>query len=558
MRELKKDLKYKPRKEQQEALNFIGDIFKNKPDLKHILLDLPVGIGKSYLALMVADWYKKNIDKTAKFDILTNSKYLQQQYTEEFNSIQSLAGKDNYDCEQYACSCSQGKEFNRLNKTSCESCPYDRSKNGFIAGDISLTNFHLYILYALYMPDFIKGRGAKVLIVDEAHDFDQIFSDFISISVTEPLIKRLQFSNDKQIISDLQKVKNVNDYVIFLKDLVGEIHSTVSDVEKLLGSSVKNSGFSITKRNQKVSKVFNEKTSDVKLMSTIADLKQLELKIEVFLKEYKEQPENWVLESNWNEKTKQTSLSLEPIWAYNYLDKYIWSNYDHVIMMSGTILDKNLFSYLNGLDVTKTAYYSIPSPFPAANRPIYYMPVGRMTYTNKVSAFKQYVPYLKKLLAKYKNHKGIIHTNSFELASWIKKDVKDKRLLFHESDTKAETLRKHFDTEDPTVVVSPSVSTGVSFDNDRSRFQIIAKIPYPSLASQKNKMRQKMMPEWYSWRTIASLIQMTGRSVRSASDYADTIIIDSCFSDIMKYSSHLLPQYIQDAIKKINIKEGAN
>ncbi len=556
MRDLKKDLKYKPRKEQQEALEFVSDIFKNKPNFKHILLDLPVGIGKSYLALMLANWYKENIDKSAKFDILTNSKYLQEQYTEEFHSIQSLSGKDNFTCDQYACSCAQGKEFNRLNKTSCDSCPYDRAKNGFITGDVSLTNFHLYILYALYMPQFLNGRGSKVLIIDEAHDFDQIFSDFISISITEPLIKRLKFTNDSEIIKDLNKIKSVNEYVSFLKRIIGEIHLTVSDVEKSLGSS--NSNTKGTKRNQKVSKVLNEKTSDVKMMSTIADLKQLELKIEVFLKEYKEEPENWVLESSYNEKTKQKSISLEPVWAYNYLEKYIWQNYDHVIMMSGTILDKNLFCYLNGLDVTQTAYYSIPSPFPATNRPIYYMPVARMTYQNKENAFKEYVPYLNKLLSKYKGYKGIIHTNSFEIANWIKRDIKDKRLLFHESDTKSETLRQHFDTEDPTVVVSPSISTGVSFDNNRSRFQVIAKIPFPSLASQKNKMRQKMMPDWYSWRTVSTLIQMTGRSVRSFTDYADTIIIDSCFSDIMKYSSHLLPDYIQDAIKKININTNAS
>ncbi len=556
MRDLKKDLKYKPRKEQQESLDFVGDIFKNKPNIKHILLDLPVGIGKSYLALMISDWYQKNIDKSAKFDILTNSKYLQEQYTDEFQSIQSLWGKDNFTCDSYACSCAQGKEFNRLNKTSCDSCPYDRAKAGFVTGDVSLTNFHLYILYALYMPEFLKGRGAKVLIIDEAHDFDQIFSDFISISITEPLIKRMKFTNDTQIIKDLNKVKTVNDYVLFLKNLIGEIKQTVVEIERSLGTSNKNT--KITKRNQKVSKVLNERTSDVKLMSTIADLNQLELKIEIFLKEFKEEPENWVLESSYNEKTKQKFLSLEPIWAYNYLDKYIWSNYDHIIMMSGTILDKNLFCYLNGLDVTQTAYYSIPSPFPATNRPIYYMPVARMTYQNKEAAFKQYVPYIDKLLSKYKSHKGIIHTNSFELANWIKRDVKDKRLLFHESDTKAETLREHFDTEDPTVVVSPSVSTGISFDNDRSRFQVIAKIPFPSLASQKNKMRQKMMPEWYSWRTVATIIQMSGRSVRSFNDYADTIIIDGCFSDIMKYSSHLLPMYIQDAIKKINVNANAS
>ena len=62
MRELKKDLsKYTPRKEQKEALDFVSDIFTNKKDIKHILLDLPVGIGKSHLALMIADFYLKNV-----------------------------------------------------------------------------------------------------------------------------------------------------------------------------------------------------------------------------------------------------------------------------------------------------------------------------------------------------------------------------------------------------------------------------------------------------------------------------------------------------------------
>ena len=56
-------------------------------------------------------------------------------------------------------------------------------------------------------------------------------------------------------------------------------------------------------------------------------------------------------------------------------------------------------------------------------------------------------------------------------------------------------LKLHFESDEPTVIVSPSMGTGVSFDNDRARFQIIAKIPYPSLASQKNKMRQVKNPD---------------------------------------------------------------
>ena len=75
-------------------------------------------------------------------------------------------------------------------------------------------------------------------------------------------------------------------------------------------------------------------------------------------KEYKENPNNWVLESNWNEKTRQRELSLEPIWSFDYLDKYVFSHYDKVFLMSGTILDKSLFCQLNGLDSDNSVYYS--------------------------------------------------------------------------------------------------------------------------------------------------------------------------------------------------------
>jgi Rad3-related DNA helicase len=185
------------------------------------------------------------------------------------------------------------------------------------------------------------------------------------------------------------------------------------------------------------------------------------------------------------------------------------------------------------------------------NRRIIYMPLGKMSYTKKEETFKHYVPFFSKLLKKYSDVKGIIHTNSFELAKWIEDSVKDSRLLFHESNNKEEMLRLHFSSPKPTVLVSPSVSTGVSFDHEKSRFQVIAKIPYPSLASQKNKLRQKSNPDWYSWRTVAELIQACGRSVRSYTDYADTIIIDGSFSDLLKYSSNYMPLWFQESIKTV-------
>ena len=550
---LKNDLsKYKPRKEQKEALSFIDSEYQKNKLNKFFLLNLPVGSGKSHLALMIADWYRKNVSKMARFDIITNSKLLQDQYSDTYESISDLKGKENYECESYSCSCAQGSEFNRLNKTSCESCPYSFARENYISGGMSLTNFYLYILYAIYNPKLMENRGAKVLIVDEAHEFDDVMSDFISIKITESIVKKFKFSNEYDIVKTLKSVSSINQYVDFLKFLNGEILSTMEDMEKGMASTPRN--IKSDKRDLKISKVLKTKNSDVKVMNLITDLKQYQLKIEVFLKEYKENPNNWVLESNWNEKTKQKELSLEPIWAYDYLDKYIFSQYDMVFLMSGTILDKNLFCQLNGLDVTKAVYYSIGSPFPLRNRPIYYMPLGKMSFKSKEDTFKRYIPYIQKLLDKYKNKKGIIHTNSFELAKWIENSIKDPRLLFHDSSNKDEILKMHMESEEPTVIVSPSMDTGVSFDNDSARFQIIAKVPYPSLASQKNKMRQANNPDWYSWKTVSGLIQMSGRPVRSNMDYADTIIIDGGFGDVIKHSSQFLPDWIQEAIKKINIK----
>ena len=553
---LKKDLQiYKPRKEQKDALHFIEDEYQKNKLNKFFLLNLPVGVGKSHLALMIADWYKKTVNRNAKVDIITNSKILQDQYADTYNSISDLKGKENYECEQYACSCAQGAEFNRLNKTSCESCPYNSAKEGFISGGVSLTNFYLYILYAIYNPKLMDSRDSRVLIVDEAHEFDDVMSDFITIKVTETSIKRYKFSNEYEIIKKLKSVKNIADYVEFLKFFNGELVTTADEMGNGISSTPRN--VKSDKRDLKISKLLKTKNSDVKVMQLISDLKQQQLKIDIFLKEFKENPNNWVLESSYNEKLKQKEYSLEPIWSYDYLDKYVFSRYDMVVLMSGTILDKNLFCNLNGLDVTKAVYYSIPSPFPLRNRPIFYMPLGKMSYKSKEETFKRYIPYIQKLLDKYKNKKGIIHTNSFELANWIKNSINDERLLFHDSMNKDEMLKFHKDSERPTVIVSPSMDTGVSFDNDSARFQIIAKVPYPSLASQKNKMRQSNNPDWYSWKTVAGLIQMTGRPVRSDMDYADTIIIDGGFGDVMKHSSHFIPDWIQQAIKRINVNTTA-
>ena len=168
MSDIRKDMvKFTPREEQERVNDFIFKVKKESPDMKFFLLNLPTGVGKSHLAMMIANSYINKIDNGAKVDIITASKILQDQYADTYESITDLKGKENYKCSQYACSCAQGMEFNKLNKTKCDFCPYDSAKQGYIGGKVSLTNFYLYLIYAIYSPKILESRGSKVLIVDE-------------------------------------------------------------------------------------------------------------------------------------------------------------------------------------------------------------------------------------------------------------------------------------------------------------------------------------------------------------------------------------------------------
>ncbi|MFW6008762.1 MAG: helicase C-terminal domain-containing protein [archaeon] len=223
--------------------------------------------------------------------------------------------------------------------------------------------------------------------------------------------------------------------------------------------------------------------------------------------------------------------------------------------MSGTILNKKMFSFINGLDPKLTTFKSINSPFLIKKRPIYYIKTGKMTYNEKEETFKKQKKFINKIINKNKGKKGIIHTTTYEFSNWIQNSINNSRLIFHENTDREERLSEHLSNKrTDSVIVSPSMHTGIDLKDDLSRFQIIMKIPYPNISSNKIKQRQKTNKEWYNWKTVVDLIQGLGRSVRSENDYAESYVLDSSFSSVLMYNSHLIPNYITDAIKEIKLK----
>lgn len=537
------DLNLSPRVEQIDAINFLKKSIRTGN--RFMLLNLPTGVGKSYLNVMFINWYLNYINSDAKFDILTNSKILQKQYIREFDYIRNLEGKANYQCSKYAMNCEDGLELCRVKKTMCDFCPYVNAMRNFISSRISLTNFHMFNLSNIYSGS-VFGRTSSVLIIDEAHDYESIFSDYYTTEININSLIKCGFSNDT-----LTMFRNIISEINDIEDFIKHANST------FLPELKKQTNYLMGSLNVDDSKIQLAKDTILRYTKQKRECDNKINTIELFLKEYSNSPSNWILEVNHKidkrNKNEIRSLVIQPVWVNDYIPKIILEKYDHVIFMSGTILDRKLFCNINGLDDTMTTYHSIPSPFPIQNRPIYYIKAGKMTYKEKENTYERQLEFVKKILDKYKGKKGIIHTYNYEIATWLHRDLMHTkygdRLLFHDSTNRDDKLKTHMNSDSDTVLVSPSMMAGIDLKDDLSRFQIIMKMPYPNIQSKKIKKRIETYSEWYNWKTVVDLMQSYGRSIRSNTDHADTFILDSSFSDIITQSDKYLPRYFTDAIK---------
>lgn len=505
-------------------LNFVKESIDQGS--KFMTIDAPTGTGKSYAAVMISDWYTKEVNRDAKVTVLTNTKILQDQYTKDFDFMASLKGSTSYWCGRNLMSCGEAKLVNGMKGSRCGDCQHTAAQTRFKNETVSLTNYHLMTAYSMYSPDILRDRGAKLLIIDEAHSFEEVFCGFVSSVVSERALTTLDIwhpsmAEDLDNIVDISKLADYCEKVIIPK-LTHKIIYLIDEAKASRGK---------------------KKRAELAGKADYCD--KYKCKMERFIADRSNFSNNWVFEKTLDQNGV-TRILVEPIWGNEYLKELFWDKYDHVIFMSGTILNIDIFNFLMGIKEDENKYLSLPCPFDAEKRPIVYLKFGKMSYHEKTDTFKRAVPIIKRILDKNKEYKGIIHSGNYGLSEWIRKSIKDKRLLIHESKTREKTLVQHLESEDETVLVSPSMMTGVDLKDELSRFQIILKVPFPNLQSSKIKKRLETRPDWYNWRTLIDVLQSYGRSIRNEEDWAETYILDTCFDQVIKKD---VPSYVKDAIK---------
>ncbi len=502
---------------------------------KFLALELPTGSGKSIYSMYLCKRYLERINGNAKFDILTNSKILQTQYVNEFDYINNLWGRSNYECDRWSGTCEFGNICNQSNKKQkCEECPYEEAKSKWLDGKISLTNFHLIGLYALFNSEILDVRKSDVLIIDECHNFESIINDFVTFVLGPKTWRGLIVGGrDSKYEFELAKFERIEEIANWIENTLLADLAISEGAHRAVLPSLKD-------------KKWEERLRTIKYIS------ELTSKLKKFLEDFRSNTSEWVADRKIIKG--DITWTIQPLWTGDILAKHVWGKYKHIIFMSGTIIDGNTFSFLNGIPENDFSFFSQTSPFDASKRPIYYYPLGKLSYQHKESSWGNFVPVIKQILKKYKGKKGIIHTNSYEFLEYVRRDIKDERLIFVDPDKRDVKLNEHINRIDDCVLVSASMSEGIDLKDDLSRFQIIIKVPYPSLSSKVNQVRLKNKPSWYALKTIQTIIQSYGRSVRNNDDYCDTFILDSCFGDILVGNTKMFPQYFIDALKKINKK----
>jgi len=262
---------------------------------------------------------------------------------------------------------------------------------------------------------------------------------------------------------------------------------------------------------------------------------------------------NWIVSEIKKENYETIRVELKPLDVSRYC-KALFEKCAKTLIMSATILDHKVFCRNIGLDPDKVKFIRIPSDFPLEHRPIIPLNVVYLNYTNlqsnevKLAIAKT----VDNLMTLHNNHKGIIHTTSYEQLHFIRENISQtnaRRLIVTDPEIQRdEVIYQHTETMKPTVLISPSLHTGLDLKDELSRFQIITKIPYPNKSDRWTNAKRNMDTEWYYWQTALKLVQAYGRSVRSKDDWAKTYILDSAFGYFVKRNKGILPSWFIQAI----------
>jgi hypothetical protein len=548
--ELYNSFPFKPRDNQLEIACEIIEAFENH---KHVILNAPTGVGKSVIAMAITQYYSKITS------IVTSEKILQDQYTSDFgslNDVVSVKGMNAYKCPI------DGKEVTEaacrlLGVKDCEEpCEYHRMlKNRRLK--YWITNYNI----ALTNPFFLK-RDHFLLIADEMHKIESILLGTVTCTIGIGFIDALE-----KRVATLNKINNMTFATTTLYELYHKCKNQDTNNIQFFYDIFQDFNYSVSRILIEINGVLNFGFSDIKnkKYDELTDLEKDRLKLMKYLLNtsilintfvYKfELLYRYINKIAWIVETTEKEVIFKPVYANLLFNDVINILSEKFLYMSATSYCKSMFCSEYKVPHEDVYEISIDSPFPVNNRKVYTTNFANMSYNNIKESQVLMLECIDAILDNIQC-RSVVHTGNYSLAMYISSHSRHgNRIVAPKSGQREFLIETQFKQKPNGVLVSPSLIEGLSLNDDMCRVQIVAKIPYTSLADKRVQIRAATNPIWYSQEAIFKVVQSSGRGVRHKDDYCITFILDSAFSRLYNMYNSIFPFWFLNAIEQIKPNE---
>jgi ATP-dependent DNA helicase DinG len=522
---------------------------------KFLIVEAPTGVGKSGIAMALASWAKtlplKNPLTQSGAYILSPQKTLTKQYMNDFedNGLVELKGKSNYYCATHDTDCDSAAIINNSskegdNRSCCEQCPYKDAKKKFIDNPLGVTNFAFYLNETQYAGQ-LKNR--KMLILDEGHNTESQILGFADTVIKRHRTEEIGLGR----VPTFKPGENMKCKQWLQTTFVPTAQQFMTDLTNQIAEAKLNDA---------------PREALMKLVKKLDSWDKFICRLNRFLNS--DDLTNWLCFTTEPNRGEEAELYIKPLTATMFADEILFNKAEIVVIMSATILDFGFFMRNLGINPQDAITLAVDCDFPIANRPVFVRPQGSMAASiDKESISEDYprgrrkrditmpkmLAFVEKIMDKYEGRKGIIHTHSYEFTKQIIAHLQDTkhagRIVTHSGDvgSRDAAVVEHMTREDDTVLISPSMTEGLDLREDLGRFCVIIKVPYPYIDPYVDA-RMKRDSDWYAYCTLLTIVQSTGRVVRSKTDKAHCYILDSDFETLIRRAGRMLPRWWSSAL----------
>jgi len=176
-------------------------------------------------------------------------------------------------------------------------------------------------------------------------------------------------------------------------------------------------------------------------------------------------------------------------------------------------------------------YFETNSSFPTANWPLIWIPTAKVTHATDPSQLRWWVARIDQILEKWRGYKGVVHVTSYAYRDFILEHTRHReRFITHTRQDARSKVDEFKRSTGDHVLLSPSVMAGHDFKDELCRFQVITKVPFPDTTDPLMAARCKEDKDYGMMIAAQKLMQMTGRGMRSETDWCTNFIIDDSIS----------------------------